>query len=67
MPFAHVNGQKLYYEDTGGEGPVIVFSHGLLMDSSMFAPQVQALRGHDAAHRPGRARRPGRCRRPSRS
>ena len=24
MPFAHVNGQKLYYEDTGGEGPVIV-------------------------------------------
>ena len=45
MPFAHVNGQKLYYEDTGGDGPVIVFSHGLLMDSSMFAPQVQALRG----------------------
>ena len=44
MPFAHVNGQKLYYEDTGGDGPVIVFSHGLLMDSSMFAPQVQALR-----------------------
>ena len=45
MPFAHVNGQKLYYEDTGGDGPAIVFSHGLLMDSSMFAPQVQALRG----------------------
>ena len=44
MPFAHVNGQKLYYEDTGGDGPAIVFSHGLLMDSSMFAPQVQALR-----------------------
>ncbi len=45
MPFAHVNGQKLYYEDTGGDGPAIIFSHGLLMDSSMFAPQVQALRG----------------------
>ena len=45
MPFAQVNGQKLYYEDTGGNGPVIIFSHGLLMDSSMFAPQVQALRG----------------------
>ena len=44
MPFAHVNGQKLYYEDTGGDGPVIVFSHGLLMDGSMFAPQVEALR-----------------------
>ena len=34
MPFAHVNGQKLYYEDTGGDGPVIVFSHGLLEDSA---------------------------------
>ena len=45
MPFAQVNGQKLYYEDTGGDGPAIVFSHGLLMDGSMFAPQVQALRG----------------------
>ena len=45
MPFAHVNGQKLYYEDTGGDGPVIIFSHGLLMDGSMFAPQVEALRG----------------------
>ena len=45
MPFAAVNGQRLYYEDTGGDGPAIVFSHGLLMDGSMFAPQVQALRG----------------------
>jgi pimeloyl-ACP methyl ester carboxylesterase len=45
MPFAHVNGQRLYYEDTGGSGPAIVFSHGLLMDSSMFAPQIEALRG----------------------
>jgi pimeloyl-ACP methyl ester carboxylesterase len=45
MPFAHVNGQRLYYEDTGGDGPAILFSHGLLMDGSMFAPQVQALHG----------------------
>lgn len=45
MPFAQVNGQKLYYEDTGGDGPVIIFSHGLLMDGSMFVPQVRALRG----------------------
>ncbi len=43
MPHAQVNGQRLYYEDTGGDGPAILFSHGLLMDSSMFAPQVQAL------------------------
>ncbi len=43
MPHAQVNGQRLYYEDTGGDGPAIAFSHGLLMDSSMFAPQVDAL------------------------
>jgi pimeloyl-ACP methyl ester carboxylesterase len=40
----HVNGQHLYVEDTGGDGPAIVFSHGLLMDHTMFAPQVAALR-----------------------
>lgn len=45
MPYAAVNGQTLYYEDTGGDGPVLVFSHGLLMDHEMFAPQVEALRG----------------------
>ncbi|MGH8505707.1 MAG: alpha/beta fold hydrolase, partial [Stenotrophobium sp.] len=44
MAYAQVNGQRLYYEDTGGSGPVIVFSHGLLMDHEMFAPQVAALR-----------------------
>ena len=44
MPYAQVNGQKLYFEDTGGPGPALIFSHGLLMDSSMFAPQVEALR-----------------------
>ncbi|MBV8247752.1 MAG: alpha/beta hydrolase [Comamonas sp.] len=43
MPFAPVNGQNLYYEDSGGRGPAIVFSHGLLMDHTMFASQVQAL------------------------
>jgi pimeloyl-ACP methyl ester carboxylesterase len=30
--------------DSGGDGPVVVFSHGLLMNHTMFAPQVQALR-----------------------
>ena len=44
MPYAQANGQRLYYEDTGGSGPAIVFSHGLLMDHEMFAPQVDALR-----------------------
>lgn len=43
MPFAAVNGQSIFYTDTGGEGrPVLVFSHGLLMDHTMFDPQVAA-------------------------
>lgn len=45
MAFADVNGQHLYFEDSGGEGPVVVFSHGFLMDHEMFAPQVEALAG----------------------
>ena len=44
MPIAAVNGQKLYYEDTGGSGPAVIFSHGLFMDHEMFAPQVEALK-----------------------
>lgn len=48
MPFADVNGQRLHFEDTGGSGPPVVFSHGFLMDHEMFAPQVEALR---ATHR----------------
>lgn len=44
MPYAEVNGQKLYFEDTGGDGPPIVLSHGFLMDHEMFAPQVAELR-----------------------
>lgn len=45
MPIAAVNGQNIYYEDTGGDGPVVIFSHGLFMDHAMFAPQVEALKG----------------------
>lgn len=45
MAHADVNGQRLYFEDSGGDGPVIVFSHGFAMDHEMFAPQVEALRG----------------------
>jgi 3-oxoadipate enol-lactonase len=40
-----VNGTDLYYEDTGGQGEPIIFSHALLLDSKLFAPQVAALRG----------------------
>lgn len=44
MPFAAINGQNIFYTDTGGaDKPVLLFSHGLLMDHRMFDPQVAAL------------------------
>jgi pimeloyl-ACP methyl ester carboxylesterase len=43
MPFADINGQRIRFEDSGGDGPPIVLSHGFLMDREMFAPQVAAL------------------------
>ncbi len=43
MSFAEVNGQSLFFQDTGGNDTPIIFSHGFLMDHEMFAPQVSAL------------------------
>jgi 3-oxoadipate enol-lactonase len=43
MPHADLNGQRIFYEDSGGEGPPIVLAHGFLMDQAMFDPQVQML------------------------
>lgn len=40
MPRIELNGIRLYYEDTGGEGPPVVFAHGLLWDGRMFHHQV---------------------------
>lgn len=36
---------RLYFEDTGGEGATVLFSHGILMDHEMFEPQVRSLAG----------------------
>jgi pimeloyl-ACP methyl ester carboxylesterase len=44
MPFADVADLRLYYEDSGGSGPAVVFSHGFLLDHTMFDAQVKALR-----------------------
>lgn len=44
MPSARINGQDLYFRDSGGDGPAIVFSHGLLMDHEMFGPQLHVFR-----------------------
>jgi 3-oxoadipate enol-lactonase len=43
MATASVNGITISYSDSGGDGPAVVLSHGYLMDSSMFDPQVAAL------------------------
>jgi pimeloyl-ACP methyl ester carboxylesterase len=43
MPTASINGVSVNYTDTGGDGAPVVFSHGYLMDASMFDPQVAAL------------------------
>ena len=44
MPHIDSNGQRLFYIDTGGDGPPLLFSHGLHMDHRMFEPQIEALR-----------------------
>lgn len=43
MAFLDVNGASLYYEDSGGNGVPVLFSHGLLFSGEMFAAQVAAL------------------------
>lgn len=64
MPTAQINGTDIYYEDSGGDGPAVLLSHGFLMDHTMFDPQVEALRadhrcitwderGFGATHAPG--------------
>jgi 3-oxoadipate enol-lactonase len=45
MSIAEVNGQRISYTDSGGDGLAVIFSHGFLMDGSMFDAQVEALRG----------------------
>ncbi len=43
MATADINGISTRYEDSGGDGPVVLFSHGFLMDHTMFDAQVEAL------------------------
>lgn len=45
MATATINGAEIAYDDTGGDGPPVILAHGFLMDRTMFAPQVEALRG----------------------
>jgi len=40
------DGVSISFEDSGGDGPPILWSHGFLMDHSMFDPQVEGLPGY---------------------
>jgi pimeloyl-ACP methyl ester carboxylesterase len=44
MPTFHHGCQKLGYDDTGGDGPVVVFSHSFGMNGAMFVPQLETFR-----------------------
>ncbi|GAB4658947.1 alpha/beta fold hydrolase [Mycobacterium avium] len=43
MPFAVINDHRIFYEDTAGMGPAVVFSHGFVLDRTMWTQQVEAL------------------------
>ncbi len=43
MVLAKVNGQEIFYTDSGGTGSVVILAHGFLMDQTMFDAQVAAL------------------------
>lgn len=43
MPTVDVDGVPIRYEDSGGDGPAVLFCHGFLMDRTMFRPQVEEL------------------------
>ncbi len=45
MAYMEVNGVRLFYIDTGGKGPVVMFSHGLLFSTEMFDAQIAHLKG----------------------
>ena len=45
MGTAQVNGVTIHYDDTGGDGPAVLFSHGFLMDRTIFDHQVETLAG----------------------
>lgn len=43
MPFADVNGQKLYYTDSGGDGTAVILSGAMLLDTVILEPLTDAL------------------------
>ena len=44
MPEIELSAGVIEYQDTGGDGPVLVFLHGLLMDGTVWRKVVASLR-----------------------
>jgi len=44
VEYISADGHRIAYADTGGSKPAIVFSHGFLMDATMFEANVEMLR-----------------------
>lgn len=43
VPFARAIDADIHYEDSGGNGPLVLLAHEFLMDRTMFASQMAAL------------------------
>ena len=52
MPEMELSSGTIDYEDTGGDGPVVVLVHGLIMDGSLWRHVIADLRESAAASRP---------------
>ena len=49
MNTVEVSAGTVEYDDTGGDGPVLVLLHGLAMDGRVWAPVVAELDGNAVA------------------
>lgn len=45
MPHMTINGAEIYYEDTGGGGTPLIFTHGVFFDARMCSGLVERLSG----------------------
>lgn len=52
MPEIELSAGVVEYQDTGGDGPVLVFLHGLLMDGTVWRKVIADLRPTTGAYCP---------------
>ncbi|WP_040808436.1 alpha/beta fold hydrolase [Nocardia concava] len=53
MPYAISAGAKVFFTDSGGDGPVVVLGHPFLMDHEVFDREAESFRPHTEALGPG--------------